>query len=77
MEASRKAFVQNAFQVFTNTFVIIVVCRCVAFLEEVGRRHLLRVADDDQLLAAGDHADGIPLSTMTALVSFSHARSIP
>ena len=68
METGRKAFVQNAFQILTDAFVVIVLRHRVAFLEEIGRRHLLRVADDDQLFAAGDHADGVPHGNLRRFV---------
>src|SRR5688572_441385 len=57
-QALGEEFVENAFEVFllNDGFFI----RGFAGVEEIGGRKLLGIADDDELSAAGDGADGIP-----------------
>lgn len=50
-------FVQDAFHL---AFRIDVAVRVLGTREEIGRGHLLRVAGDDDLPAAGNRADGVP-----------------
>ena len=65
VKSRRKAFVEDALKVLVPFFVFL---SRLALLEEVRRRHLLRVSHHDALLRARDDADRVPHRNLRRLV---------
>ena len=67
---SRHGFIQNAFQITAKSGIVIVAvvtCYC-PFLEEIGRRHLFGVSDNDGSFPPSDCSDGVPHRYLRGLV---------
>ena len=62
-----KAFVEDALLI-GNRLVRFLVRLDITFLKEAGRRHLLRITDNNQLLPASDDTNGIPDGYLRRLV---------
>ena len=65
VEPRGKAFVEDALKVLVSFFVIL---SRLGLLEEVRRRHLLRVSHHDALLRARNDADRVPHRNLRRLV---------
>ena len=65
VEPRREAFVEDALKILVPFLVLL---SRLALLEEVRRRHLLRVANDHTLLRARDDADRVPHRNLRRLV---------
>ena len=63
-EARREAFVEDALEILR----LVLVVSSLALLEEISRRHLLRIADDHALLRARNDADRVPHGDLRRLV---------
>ena len=72
------AFVEDAVEVLDGVLVRLGVLRGagIGLLEEVRGRELLRVADDDRLLAAREHADGVPHGELRGFVEHDDVEAV-
>ena len=71
-QTGRLSLVENTFQILFMIGNLVVVRVIVDAAEEVGRRQLFGVADDDGLFPACDRADGVPGRDLRRFVKDDH-----